>query len=183
MKRCTGLALGAALILAPLVSGAARAADPPPRGGTIAIEPRTGDGEYDPSMPAFVDALSEAFTDKGFTILEDPGHSAYEVDLILSRAGVGTGFGKAGGASVGVVGTGVVVPFSTGRSNVVTLLRTRLEIRIRKHGEATPVWDGTAVTVRATGTKKGTDAAVAADLAQALLQIYPTQPEDAIGIP
>lgn len=183
MKKSTGLALAAALALAPSASGAALAADPPPRGGTIAIEPRTGDGDYDPSMPAFVSAVTEAFTDRGFTILEDPGHTAYELDLILSRADVGTGLGKAGGASVAVAGTGVVVPFSTGRSNVVTLVRTRLELRVRKHGETHPLWDGTAITVRATGTKKGTDAAVAADLSQALLQGYPAQPGDVIGIP
>jgi len=183
MRRCTGLVLAAALALAPFLKDAASAASPPPAGGTIAIEPRTGDGEYDPSMPAFVNAVSEAFTDKGFTILEDPGHTAYEVDLILSRADVGTGLGKAGGASVGIAGTGVVVPFSTGRSNVVTLLRTRLEIRIRKHGEQDAVWDGTALTVRATGTKKGSDDAVAADLSQALLQAYPASLGEAIGIP
>jgi hypothetical protein len=183
MRRCAGLALAAMVALAPFTSAAALAAGPPPRGGTIAIEPRTGDGDYDPSMPAFVNAVSEAFTDKGFTILEDPGHTAYELDLILSRADVGTGLGKAGGASVGIAGTGVVVPFSTGRSNVVTLVRTRLELRIRKHGEKDAVWDGTAVTVRETGTRKGADDTVALDLGKALLQAYPTQPSDVIGIP
>jgi hypothetical protein len=105
-------------------------------------------------------------------------------ELTLSRAGVGTGMGKdPGGASVGIAGTGVVVPFSTGQSNVVTLVRTRLELRIRKRGEGGAVWDGAAVTVRASGTRKGTDETVASDLSKALLQSYPTEPGDVIGIP
>ncbi len=184
MKRCTGLVLGGALALSPLICGASLAASPPPRGGTIAIEPRTGDGEYDPAMPSFVDAASAALTARGFTILDDPTHTAYVVELTLSRAGVGTGLGKdPGGASVGVAGTGVVVPFSTGQSNVVTLQRTRLEFRIRKRGEDGAVWDGAAVTVRATGTRKGTDETVASDLSKALLQSYPDEPGDVIGIP
>jgi hypothetical protein len=135
-------------------------------------------------MPAFVGALTAALNAKGFTILDDPNHAAYIGELTLSRAAVGTGFGKdRGGANVGVAGTSVVVPFSTGQSNVVTLERTSLKLRIRKRGEDGTVWDGTAVTVRSTGAKKGTDDAVATDLSQALLQIYPTVPTEVVGIP
>lgn len=183
MTRCTGLALRAALALGSLIGGASWAASPPPNGGTIAIAPRTPDG-YDPSMPAFVSAATAALNAKGFTILDDPNHTAYVGELTLNRTAVGTGFGKdRGGANVGVVGTSVVVPFSTGQSSVVTLERTRLELRIRKRGEDGIVWDGTAVTVRPTGSKKGSDDAVATDLSKALLQIYPAVPTEVVGIP
>ena len=179
-----GWVLGVAAALAPLACAASPAASPPPHGGTIAIEPRTADGEYDPAMPAFVAAASEALTAEGFTILDDPAHAAYRAELTLGRAAVGTGLGKdPGGASVGVAGTGVVVPFSTGQSNVVTLRRTRLELRIGKRGEPGALWDGAAVTVRATGTRKGADASVASDLSKALLRSYPAEPGEVIGIP
>lgn len=184
MTRFTRSALAPIMALASIAGGASWAASPPPNGGTIAIEPRTGDGEYDPSMPSFVSAATAALNAKGFTILDDPNHTAYVGELTLSRTAVGTGFGKdRGGANVGVAGTSVVVPFSTGQSSVVTLERTRLELRIHKRGEDGTVWDGTVVTVRATGTKKGTDDAVATDLSQALLQIYPTVPTEVVGIP
>jgi hypothetical protein len=183
MNRSTGLALGAALTFSSIIGGPSLAASPPPNGGTIAIQPKTVEG-YDPSMPAFVDAATAALNAKGFTILDDPNHTAYVGELTLSRTAVGTGFGKdRGGASASVVGTGVVVPFSTGQSSVVTLQRTRLELRIRKRGEEGIVWDGTAVTVRPTGSRNGTDEAVATDLSNALLQIYPALPTEVVGIP
>lgn len=184
MKRRTGWILGAALALTSLVGGASLAASPPPpNGGTIAILPRSPAG-YDPAMPSFVEAASAALNAKGFTILDDPNHTAYVVELTLSRAAVGTGFGKdRGGANVGMAGTSVVVPFSTGQSSVVTLQRTTLELRIRKRGEDGAVWDGTAVTVRSTGAQKGSVATVASDLSNALLQIYPVVPTEVVGIP
>jgi hypothetical protein len=178
------LVAAAVLALAPWMFGRAVAAAPPPNGGTIIIDSKTADGNDDPAMHTFTDAASEALTAKGFTILEAPAHTAYVAELIVDQAGVGTGMGKdAGGATVGVAGTGLVVPFSTGRSAVVTLQRTRLELRIRKSDDGTVVWDGTAVTVRTTGTRKGTDETVAADLSRALFQAYPTQPEDVVGVP
>jgi len=162
-----------------------------PTGGTISIEPRNADGEYDPATSTFVNAAGEALAARGFTILEDPGHSAYVAELILSRAEVGTGTAKAAtgkalagpGGAGGSVGVGVVIPLSTGKSRLVPLVRTRLELRLHKRGEADAVWDGTATTVRAAGTAKGADAAVAADLVAALLRTYPAEPEGIVGVP
>ncbi len=135
-------------------------------------------------MALFVDAASAALTAKGFTIFDDPAHAAYLAELTLSRAGVGTGLGKdPHGASVGVVGTGVVVPLSAGASSVVTLQRTRLEIRIRKRADGSVVWDGAAVTVRGVDTRKGTDQMVASDLSAALLHSYPAEPKEVVGVP
>ncbi len=184
MKRCTGLVVRATLALASLLCGGALSAAPPPNGGTIAIEPKAADGEDDPSMPLFVAAASEALTAKGFTIFDDPAHAAYLAELTLRRAGVGTGLGRdPNGESVGLAGTGVAVPLSTGNSSVVTLQRTQLEIRIRHREDGSVVWDGTAVTVRPAGTQKGTSQTVASDLSKALLDSYPTEPKGNIGVP
>lgn len=182
--------IAAMMALVPICGGALSAATPPD-GGTISIEPKTGDGDYDSAMPAFVNAASDALAAKGFTILEDPGHSAYVVELILSRDAVGTGSAKVpvgrasggGGGPGASVGAGVVIPFSTGASALVPLLRTRLEMRIRKRGADGVVWDGAAVTVRAAGTRKGAEALVASDLSAALLRSYPAEPEGVVGVP
>jgi hypothetical protein len=179
MKKRRAWVVGVALALAPLPCGAAA---PPPRGGTIAIEPGTADGEYDPALHMFVDAASQVLTDRGFTVFDDPAHAAYWGELVLSRAAVGTGLAKDPNAEKVGVGAGIVVPMSTGNSNVVTLRRTRLELRIRKR-DGDVVWHGAAVTVRPSGTPKGTDAAVASDLARALLQGYPAEPQDVVGVP
>jgi hypothetical protein len=99
--------VAALLALAP-IWGTPLSAAAPPAGGTISIEPKTADGDYDRSMPAFVSAAADALAAKGFTILEDAGHSAYVVELILSRVAVGTASAKtpAGKPSVGGGGPG-----------------------------------------------------------------------------
>jgi hypothetical protein len=162
----------------------ARAAVPPPTGGTIAIEARNPDGETDPEMASFVDAVSQTLTSKGFTIFDDPAHAAYRAELVLNRVGVGTGMGKdPHGDTIGVVGTGVVLPLSTGASSVVTLQRTRLEIRIRRRGDQTIIWNGAAVTVRGPDSRKGAEKTIASDLSEALLRSYPVEPTDVVGVP
>jgi hypothetical protein len=190
MKKSPVLAITAATLLLSVWGGSLSAAAPP-NGGTISIEPKTGDGNYDASTPAFVNAASETLAAKGFTILEDAGHAAYVLELVLTRAEVGTGSakvqaGRAGvtpGGAFGSVGAGVVLPLSTGKSRLVPLQRTRLEMRIRKRGEEGAVWNGTAVTVRPAGTRKGADDVVASDLSQALLRVYPAEPEGIVGVP
>jgi hypothetical protein len=190
MKKAFVSIFAAAMLLAPICGGSLAAAAPP-GGGTISIEAKTSNGDYDPAMPSFVGAAADALAAKGFTILEDPGHSAYVVELVLSRVEVGTGTARVptGGAvgvpggAFGSVGAGVVIPLPTGRSSLVPLLRTRLEMRIRKRGEAGVVWHGAAVTVRAAGTRKGADAVVAAALSDTLLQFYPLERGDVVGVP
>jgi len=190
MKKRAVLIAAAAMAFLPILGGAAMAADPP-AGGTVSIEPKTTDGDYDPSLRIFVGAAADALASKGFTILEDPGHSAYVAELALSRTEVGTSTvkGSAGhvgpmpGGAGGSVGMGVVVPFATGNSRIVPLQRVRLELRIRKRGADEVVWNGAAVTVRPAGTKKGADETVATDLTQALLRGYPAIPEGVVGVP
>ncbi|MBA2936485.1 hypothetical protein HZF05_20575 [Sphingomonas sp. CGMCC 1.13654] len=178
MGRYSGLIAAASLALVSLASPASAATAP--AGGTIVISPKTADGDYDPALNTFVAAAVETLTDKGFTVLDPTGHSAYQAELTLDRADVGTGYGKSkGDASVSVVGTGVVVPLSTGRSQVVALQRTRIELVIRKRGDPAIVWKGAAVTVRPSGA----DQKVAADLSNALLHDYPEQPSDVVGVP
>jgi len=184
------LMVAGVMALTPICGGRLAAADPP-AGGTISIQRKTADGEYESSMPAFVNAATEALAAKGFTILEDPGHAAYVGELTLSRAEVGTGTAKASkgrtdampGGAGGSVGAGVIIPLPTGKSRLVPLQRVQLELRIRKRGEDGIVWHGAAVTVRAGGTKKGADEVVAADLSNALLRSYPAVPEDVVGVP
>jgi hypothetical protein len=190
MRKCAVGIVAAMMALMPILGGSLSAAAPP-GGGTISIEPRTADGDYDSAMPAFVNAAGEALAAKGFTNVEDSGHAAYVVELILSRVEVGTGRAKvpAGSAAVapggasGSVGAGVVIPFSTGASLLVPVLRTRLEMRIRKRGAEGIVWDGAAVTVRAAGTRKGAEGLVASDLSEAILRSYPAEPEGVAGVP
>lgn len=184
MKRCARLVVWAALVLAPPCCGGALSAATPPKGGTIVIEPKTADGEDDPSFHSFVDAVSAALMAKGFTIFDDSAHAAYLAELTLSRATIGTGLGKNPNEdSVSPAGTGVAIPLPTGNSSVVTLQRTQLEIRIRHREDGNVVWDGTAVTVREGGTRTGAIQAVAVDLSKALLDGYPVEPKDIIGVP
>ncbi len=190
MNKRAILIMAGAMALMPVWGGAVSAADPP-AGGTISIEPKTADGEYDSSVRTFVGAASEALASKGFTILEDAGHAAYVAELVLSRVEVGTGTAKASaghsdaspGGPGSSVGAGVVIPLPTGKSRIVPLQRIRLDLHIRKRGESGIVWDGAAVTVRAAGTKKGADETVASDLSEALLRSYPAQPEGVVGVP
>lgn len=190
MNKRAILVMMAVTTLAPIWGGMSAIAEPP-AGGTISIQPKTADGEYESSMPTFVNAATEALAAKGFTILEDPGHAAYVGELTLSRAEVGTGTAKTSaghtdampGGAGGSVGAGVIIPLPTGKSRLVPLQRVQLELRIRKRGEESIIWHGAAVTVRAAGTKKGADEVVAADLSNTLLRSYPVQPEDVVGVP
>ena len=167
-----------------LAGGALPAATPPPNGGTVAIRPKTAEGDYDPSLQAYADSAAAALAARGFTILPDTGHAAYVVEVVLSRGDVGTGRARvAGQRAASPFGVGVVLPLSTGKSELVPLRRTRLELRMRKRGEPAIVWDGVAVTVRAADTAKGADEAVAADLSQAILAPYPAPPQGMIGVP
>jgi hypothetical protein len=181
--------MAAALALMAYPSGL-WAAPPPPAGGTISLAPKTANGDYDASLQSFVEATSEALGVQGFTIL-DADHAAYSAELILSRVEVGTGTAKVPqsrssvdrGGAFGSVGAGVTIPLTTGKSSIVPLQQTRLELRIRKRGDDAVIWDGAAVTVRAAGTRKGADGAVATDLSNALLRSYPVQPATDIGVP
>lgn len=180
----------ASAVLVSLWAGALSAAVPP-TSGTVSIEPDRGDPNLDRSLPAFVDALGEAFYTRGFTVLEQPGHAAYVVELKLSRVDVGTGTAKVPndkssvepGGAPNAVGVGVRIPLPTGKSTLVPLQRTQMEIRIKARADESLLWQGTAITVRAAGTKKGQDATVASDLSAALLRAYPAQPEGVIGVP
>lgn len=182
--------LATAATLAAIPTNAAMAAMPPD-GGSISIEPAPPGGDAAPVSRSFVEAVSEALAAKGFTILEDSGHAAYVADLILSRVEVGTGLAKVAagrgeatpGGAYGSVGAGVTIPLPTGNSEIVPLQRIRLELRVHKRGDAAVIWDGAAVTVRAAGTRKGTDEAVAADLSGAILRGYPVEPEGIVGVP
>lgn len=181
MNKCVGWIAAVALLSVATGAGASDGV-PPPNGGTISIEPRTVDGGPDGATQVFVDAAAAALTARGFTVLNAPGHSASTVELVLSRADVGTGVARTRGDSPTALGAGVAISLSSG-TRLTSIERTRLEIRIRKRGAPDIVWDGVAVTVREPGTRNGTPEAVAADLSRALLQSYPAQTREIIGVP
>jgi hypothetical protein len=185
----TGRIIACAMALAPWWCGSLPAATPPVS-GTLSIEANAADPNLAAAIPTFVEMVGDALTARGFTLLEEPGHAAFVVEIGVMRDEVGTASAKvpAGHSQVlpgasPAVGVGVVVPFSTGQSTLVPLQRTRLDVRFRKRGEDGVTWQGAAVTVRAARTAKGTDKTVAADLIQALLRAYPAQPEGVIGVP
>lgn len=189
MKKKTASIAAAAAALAFAWGGALPAASPP-TAGTVSIEAKASAAELGASIPAFVGAMGQAFEAKGFTVLE-AGHAALAAELSVSREDVGTGSAKVPvdrsvitpGGAPGAVGAGITVPLPTGKSALVPLQRTRLELRIRKRGEDNVLWQGAAITVRPAGARKGQDAVVASDLAEALLRAYPAQPEDVVGVP
>jgi len=190
MTRSRALIAAAAMVFAPALGGSLSAASPP-SSGTISIEARAA-GADDPSMRSFVIAAGEALGAKGFTILPDAGHAAYVAELTLTRVDLGTSKAKAltgssssitPGVVPGAVGTGIKVPLATAKSRLVALQQIRLEIRIRKRGEENILWDGSALTVRPAGTRKGGDDIVAADLSEAVLRSYPAEVRDVIGVP
>lgn len=153
--------------------------------GTISVEQPAAGGTPDPASPAFIAAVIEALAATGFTILKDPGHSAYVAELSFSRTDVGTGSVKApsgrGAITPGMAGMGggLTLPLSAGNTRSVPLSRFQLELRIRRRGAAAVLWRGAAVTVRTAGT----DEAIALSLSEAILRGYPAQPRGVIGIP
>ena len=185
-----GVLIATAALALAAIGGGAQAAAPPPRGGTISIEPRDASGDYDPSTQTFVDAAAQALAARGFTILHDPGHSAYVAELFLSRDDSGTAKARAPagraaatpGGSPGV-GVGGAIPFSTGRSRLVPLRRSQMGVTIRQRGDADGAWPGAAMTVRSAGAREGADSRVASDLSEAILRAYPAQAAEVVGVP
>ncbi|MDO6415459.1 hypothetical protein Q4F19_13785 [Sphingomonas sp. BIUV-7] len=158
--------------------------------GTISVDAKQ-DGSSGPLRPVFVDAIDQALTKRGFTTIDEAGHAALVADLAVTRDQLGTvsaPVAKSDPAartsdSPNRVGAGVVLPFPINKARSVPLQRTKLELRIRRRGSETILWQGTALTVRPAGTVKGKDAAVAADLSDALLRGYPLQSGETISIP
>lgn len=189
MKRFRNFVAAATSALVAIGAGSAATAGPP-QGGTITVEQAAAGVPAVGVAPAYIDAVSGALSAKGFTILADPGHSAYVAELSIGSTDVGTGSAKlpreretiVPGASGGV-GGGIVIPLSGQRSRSVPLRRFTLELRIRKRGQEVIVWRGAAVTVRAAGTGQGADEAIAASLSNAILAGYPVEPQGVVGVP
>jgi hypothetical protein len=189
------LVMRAAMILAAGLGAPGLAATAaPPGGGTVSIERARAEGQPAPATAAVDDAVDgavgEALGERGFTLLSDPGHSAYVVDLTLSRADAGTGSarvererGTVTPGGVAGVGGGVTLPLGGARSRSVPLERVTLELWLRKRGVDAVLWHGVAVTVRAGGTRPGRDDVIAADLTRAMLRFYPNPPPGVVAVP
>jgi hypothetical protein len=162
----------------------------PPLGGTVSIERSAPERQAAAAAAAVDAAVGETLGERGFTLLADSGHSAYVVDLSLSRVDVGTGSARIRGergtvtpGGLGGVGGGVTLPLGSAKSRTVPLERVTLELWIRKRGTAAVLWRGVAVTVRAGGTRAGSDEVAAADLSRAMLRFYPNPPPGIVAVP
>lgn len=158
-----------------------------PMEGTMAVETKSIDGEQPAAPDMFRDAAASALADKGFTLLDGSDHAAFTMELAISVTDVGTGDAKVAttgakvlnGGVAGAVGSSVRIAVPSGKSRLVPLERTQLEMTLRKRGGTDVVWRGTAVTVRSAATRGN----IAPDLCNALLRQYPAQPEAVIGVP
>jgi hypothetical protein len=151
-------------------------------GGTVAITtPSAREGE--PSAAISSDAAAKAFGLRSFTILNDPAHAAYVAEVITTRTAVGTAVAQGRAGQALATGGGVSIPISKGKSILVPLQRTRVEIRLRRRGETEVLWHGAAVTVRSAAAPDGSADQVAFALSQAALSSYPTQTVGEISVP
>lgn len=172
----------AAFALLALTPAASLAASPPME-GTIAVEANS----IDAGQELFRDATASALADKGFTLLDGAGHAAFTMELAVSVTQVGTGDAKVAtsspkvinGGAAGAVGSAIKIPVPSGKSRLVALERTQLDMTLRKRGETDVIWRGSAVTVRNSATAGN----IAADLSNALLRQYPAESEAVTGVP
>lgn len=149
-------------------------------GGTIAVSSSDQD---DPLAAASTRAAATAFGARGFTILNDPVHAAYSAEVITTRTEIGTSVAKGRTGPALATGAGVNIPISRGKSVLVPMLRTEVEIRIRRRGDLAVLWHGAAITARSAGAPDGGVNQVALALSQAALSSYPIQIKSAISIP
>ena len=157
---------------------------PAPRdGGTISVTAITSTEAADPLTTVSVDAATTALGQRGFTILNDPAHAAYSAEVITSRTEVGTSVAKGRTGPALATGAGVNIPISRGKSILAPMLRTEVEIRIRRREDRTVLWHGAAMTVRSAAARDGGAGQVAFALSQAALSSYPIQTQTVISIP
>lgn len=178
--------IAAALLAGALcLSGGPVEAAPPETGTVSVVVKGVGDEAY---SAAFRDAAGRALSDKGFTVLDDPGHSAFVVDLTVAISEVGTGTGQVSqdddphvinGGVPGAVGSTLRIAVPTAKTRIVALERTQAEMVVRKRSGGEAVWRGAAVTVRPESRRTS----IAPDLCAALLRAYPAESESMIGVP
>lgn len=163
------------------------AAAAPPNGGTISVAPVAGEAGSEPVGPEVADGVGEALGARGFTMLNDAGHSAYIAEVTLRQTEVGTGTAKiakgkafAAPGLFGAAGGGVTVPLGGGKTREVTLTRFQLDLRIVRRSTTAVVWRGSAITVRP--AEPGTGRAVAAALGEAMLRSYPYEPREVVSV-
>ena len=177
----------------PLAAKAAATALEP---GTISLETSSIHPAPGYTVGAFVEAVTEVLANRGYTILEGHGHARLVAELFVTQVPIGTANAKVppaekptiagrGVSGEGVTGAGgsLFVPLPSGKVRLVSILQTRLEVRIKKLGEDGVVWSSAALTVRASNSGNGRERIVAADLAKAIFQVYPAQPDSVIAVP
>lgn len=151
--------------------------------GTISVVVRDGATDQDGASLGLDAAAANALGEKGFTILNDPGHAAYVAEVIVTRTDVGAASVRMRAGNAAVLGTGVSVPIGGGGSRIMAIRRTQLTITIRKRGAEPILWHGAAVTVRSEGSPGGSDAIVASALSEAALRRYPYVSDAVTSVP
>lgn len=183
-----GLAL---IVAAAAASSRAAPSSAPPSKGSISIEEIGADRASTPLIPSFRDAVQQGFADKGFLVIDEPGHAGLVAVVTSSREEVGTASVKASPGAMGAafsglsgaVGTTMTVTLPTAQTMIVPLQRTRLEVRMRKRGDDAVLWQGAAITVRPAATQERQDKLIASDLIAAILRDYPAIPGNVISVP
>lgn len=160
---------------------AAAPAPPIPATGTICVTVQTaGDDSF---AKTWADAASKALDARGFTILNDPAHAAFGAEVAAIRTEVGTSVIHDRATRPLATGGGVNIPLAPPRPVLAPLQRMRIEVRIRRRGIQSIIWQGAAVTVRPIDARGVGAEDVAFALAQAALSSYPTQTTVAITVP
>ena len=187
-RTITGVLVAAGLLASGAVCPLAAATLEP---GTISVDTSTVHTAPGYSVGAFVEAVSEVLANRGYTVLEGHGHARLVAELDLTQTAIGTANVKvpppdkptvSGRAATGVGGI-MIVPLPSRKLRLVSVMKTRLEVRIKRLGEDGVLWSSAGLTVRPSNTGNGLDKVVATDLARAIFRVYPAQPESVAAVP
>lgn len=151
--------------------------------GTISVGAGRDASNAEDASPDVDAAAAAALGEKGFTILNDPGHAAYVAEVVVTRTDVGAAPVRVRSGKAAVVGAGLSVPIGSGGSRIVPLQRTELTITIRKRGGAAILWHGAAMTVRSEGALNASADGVASALSEAALRRYPAVSNEVTSVP
>ena len=147
--------------------------------GTIALVSKSGESQG-LEFRAYADAVGEALSRQGYTVVPDGGNGAYVAQISIavdrrharSRSPVSIGLGAGGYSRGGGVGLGGGVSFPIGRGSVREEVVTNLSVNIVTRGGA-GVWEGRATSREVHALDTGNTNAAAAKLARALFTGFP----------
>ncbi|WP_267396705.1 MULTISPECIES: hypothetical protein [unclassified Sphingomonas] len=173
--------IGAAAVATMAQDTSIAASNAVPVPGTITIASATG-----AALPAaFDDAVRQAMLNARFTPLPGQGHGLYAATIAVTQksSGVVTAGSRPAPPPLATLTGGVSLSMPAGGGRLSDLVVTELKVTITRRSDAQPVWSGSAVTARVTGTAAGATDIVAKTLADAVLAQFPHQAAGPISIP